>query len=234
MLRALPDARLARLAAGGSRPAFAAIVDRHQAALARYCLSLVGNPHDAADALQNTMLKALRALDGETREIALRPWLFRIAHNESISLLRARRADAELDAATERTDEGAERLVEARERLRALARDLGELTQQQRAALLLRELWGLEFGEIAGTLQISPAAAKQSIHEARGALRSIHEGRAMDCEAVRRTLSTGDRRKLRAVRVRSHLHGCASCRRVSSERSPDDDDTPQRLGLDAA
>src|SRR5205085_1155204 len=83
--------------AAGSAGAMTAIFERHHEALHRYCWSIVGNGHDAADALQNTMIKALRALPGETREIALRPWLYRIAHNESISLLRARRPDSALD-----------------------------------------------------------------------------------------------------------------------------------------
>ncbi|MCA1699047.1 MAG: hypothetical protein LC790_09165, partial [Actinobacteria bacterium] len=71
-LRALSDERLARWAAKGSQPAFAVIFERHQQALSRYCHSILGNSHDAADALQNTMLKALRALPGETRTIALK------------------------------------------------------------------------------------------------------------------------------------------------------------------
>jgi RNA polymerase sigma factor (sigma-70 family) len=93
----MPDERLARLAARGSEAAFAAIFERHHQALHRYCHSIVGNGHDASDALQSTMLKAYRALTGETREINLKPWLYRIAHNESISLLRERRSDSELD-----------------------------------------------------------------------------------------------------------------------------------------
>src|SRR4051794_25310668 len=99
LLRHASDERLARLATAGSEAALAAIFERHQQALHRYCYSILGNSHDAADALQNTMLKALRSLPGETRRIVLRPWLYRVAHNESISLLRARRPDAELDAA---------------------------------------------------------------------------------------------------------------------------------------
>jgi RNA polymerase sigma factor (sigma-70 family) len=211
-LRLLSDQRLARMAASGSRPAFAAIFERHHAPLHRYCHSIVGNGHDAADALQNTMLKALRALPGETREIALKPWLYRIAHNESISLLRARRPDSELEAAAGIGDAGAAPIAQSREDLRELAADLRELTESQRGALLMRELGGLEFAEVAAALQVSAAAAKQSVYEARCALQALKEGRAMDCDAVRRTLSDGDRRTLRATRMRGHLRACAGCR----------------------
>ncbi|MEA2220339.1 MAG: hypothetical protein QOJ35_2965, partial [Solirubrobacteraceae bacterium] len=210
-LRLASDARLARLAAAGSDGAMAAIFERHHQALHRYCYSIVGNGHDAADALQNTLVKALRSLPGETREIALRPWLYRIAHNESISLLRARRHDSDLAAAAHVHDPAAASVVESRDRLRALAEDLGELTERQRGALLMRELGGLEVAEIAAALGSSVAGVKQSVYEARCALQAMEEGRAMDCDAVRRTLSDGDRRMLRGMRMRGHLRDCAGC-----------------------
>ena len=190
----------------------AAIFERHHQALHRYCHSIVGNSHDAADALQNTMIKALRALPGEQREIVLRPWLYRIAHNESISLLRARRPESDLDAAAHLSDPAAAGLLESRERLRSLTGDLGELTERQRGALLMRELGGLEFAEVAEALDSTPAAAKQSVYEARCALQDMQEGRDMSCETVRRALSDGDRRTLRGMRIRGHLRGCAGCR----------------------
>ena len=211
-MRLLSDERLARLAAGGSQASFAAIFERHHQALHRYCHSILGNGHDAADALQNTMFKALRALPGETRQIALRAWLYRIAHNESISLLRTRRPDSNLEMAAYVSDPAAEGIVESRERLRGLTEDLRELTEQQRGALLMRELGGLPFTDVAGALQVSAAAAKQSVYEARLALQAMQEGRAMDCDVVRRTLSDGDRRMLRAMKMRGHLRACAGCR----------------------
>jgi RNA polymerase sigma factor (sigma-70 family) len=210
-LRLLSDARLVRLASAGSEVAFAAIFERYHQALYRYCHSILGNGHDAADALQNTMLSALRALPGETREILLRAWLYRIAHNESISLLRTRRADSDLQSAAHVSDLAAEGIVESRERLRALTADLQQLTEQQRGALLLRELGELQFSDIACTLQISAAAAKQSVYEARCALQAMEQGRAMDCDVVRRALSDGDRRTLRAKKMRGHLRACAGC-----------------------
>src|ERR1044072_610007 len=139
-LRLLSDDRLAKRAAAGSEGAMAAICERHHQALHRYCYAIVGNEHDAADALQNTMLKALRSLPGETRPMALRAWLYRIAHSESASLLRARRPDSELDAAAHVGDVAADGALASRERLRSLTDDLRELTERQRGALLMREL----------------------------------------------------------------------------------------------
>src|SRR2546423_12703915 len=98
-LRLLSDDRLARRAAEGDEEAFANLYRRHHQALYRYCRAILGNSEDAADALQNTMAAALRALPGEQRAIRVKPWLYRIAHNESISILRRRPPHTGLEAA---------------------------------------------------------------------------------------------------------------------------------------
>src|SRR3982750_2793800 len=85
------DERLAQRAPRGDDQALGAIFERYRQELYRFCLGLLGEPQDAQDALQNTMVKALRALPGEEREIALRPWLYRVAHNEAVELRRTRR-----------------------------------------------------------------------------------------------------------------------------------------------
>ncbi len=212
-LRMMSDERLARLVAGGDRAAFGVVFARYHQELYRYCLSLLHDREDAADALQGTMLRALRALEGETRAIALRPWLYRVAHNEAIDLLRHRppRADdrAELHAAL---DWGVEAGVEARARLRQLLLDLRELPERQRGALVMRELAGLDYAQIADALETSPAAAKQSVYEARRTLFELASGRDLDCEGIRSRLSEGDRRSTRARAVRAHLRACSGCR----------------------
>jgi RNA polymerase sigma factor (sigma-70 family) len=220
LLRLVSDARLARLAAQGSQQAFATIYERHHQEIYRYCRSILGNEHDARDALQNTMLKALRALEGETRDISLRPWLFRIAHNESISLLRRRTPEASIDAAAEVVAVEAD--PETRQRLRDLIADLDQLAPRQRSALVMRELSGLEFDEIGVALETSPAAAKQAVYEARTALHELEEGREVSCEEIRRKISAEDRRLLRGRKVRAHMKACADCRtfeQLTRERS---------------
>ncbi len=210
-LSALPDDRLAKLAAQGSAAAFAAIYKRHHQEIYRYCRSIIGNEHDARDALQETMIKAMRGLEGESREIALRPWLFRIAHNESVSILRSRRPSASLDSIQEPADYGGDADL-ARERVRELFEDLAQLTPRQRGALVMRELNGLGFDEIAAALAISPAAAKQIVYEARQALLDIAGGREAYCREIRERISARDRRLLRGRRVIAHLRACPDCR----------------------
>jgi RNA polymerase sigma factor (sigma-70 family) len=209
------DRQIARLAARGESRAFAALYERYQQELYRYCHSILGNGEDALDALHNTMAQALRSLPGEEREIALRPWLYRVAHNESISLLRDRRAHSELDEAKQVESPGIEQQTAIRAEFRQLTADLGQLADRQRSALVMRELSGLAYGEIGAALGTSEAGAKQTVYEARVALQALAEGRDMECEAVQRSVSDGDGRLLRARRVRSHLRSCSSCRAFS-------------------
>jgi RNA polymerase sigma factor (sigma-70 family) len=217
MTRVLSDERLTRRAAKGEERAFAAIFDRYHQRLYRYCLAIVGDSQDAQDALQNTMVKVLGALPGEERRIELKPWLYRIAHNESIELLRRRRQTRELDAELAAPGSGLAEEATSRERLRRLLSDLDELPERQRGALVMRELAGLEFAEIATALGTSPAVARQTLYEARLGLRQMDEGREMSCATVMEALSGDDGRVGRRRDLRAHLRTCVSCRRFGEE-----------------
>ncbi len=206
----LPDARLARLAAEGSRGAFTAIYERHHQALYRYCRSILGNEEEAKDALQNTMVSALRALPGERRAIALKPWLFRVAHNEAISVLRRRSPEASIDEVGDVAAIEADSSI--RDRLRSLFEDLHELPDRQRGALVMRELNGLSYSDIGTALDTSQGAAKQIVYEARCALHQLEEGREMACKDARRSISARDGRMLRGRKLRAHLRTCDDCR----------------------
>jgi RNA polymerase sigma factor (sigma-70 family) len=210
-LRLFGDDRLARLAAAGDMRALATIYRRHHQELYRYCRAILRDPDEAEDALQATMERALSALPGETRDIALKPWLFRIAHNEAINITRARRPSAALDAEQPAIGAEVERRAEDRDRLRQLVRDLDRLPERQRGALVMRELSGLSFEEIGGALGLGSDAAKQAVYEARVSLLEMDAGRDMDCEAVRQAISAGDRRTLRSRRLRAHLRDCERC-----------------------
>lgn len=215
--RLLSDDRLLRLIAAGNAQAFGTVYARYHAPLYAYCRSIVRDADDARDALQNTMMKALAALNrGGDREIALKPWLFRIAHNESISLLRKRRPEEELTDAVSPPVAGVHDAVVDRERLKQLIVDLQELPERQRGALLMREVTGLSYEQIAGALGISPGAARQTVFEARTALAEYGQGREVACENIRRSISDGDGRALRARRVRAHLRSCNGCRDFQS------------------
>jgi RNA polymerase sigma factor (sigma-70 family) len=207
------DERLAERAAAGDSRAFAAIYQRYQEDLFRYCMAIVGNRADAQDALQNTMVKALRALPGEEREIKLKPWLYRVARNEAIEIVRGRRKSTPLDDLDSVVaGEAMAGSVETRERLRGLLGDLSRLPERQRSALVLRELSGLDYGEIGAALETSQAVARQTVYEARLGLHEMERGREMSCEEVKQAISTADGRVLRRRDLRAHLRGCEDCR----------------------
>jgi RNA polymerase sigma factor (sigma-70 family) len=216
-MRVLSDDRLTRRAARGDEYAFAAIFDRYHQSLYRYCLAITGDPQDGQDALQNTMVKVLRALPGEERKLELKPWLYRIAHNESIELLRRRRETRPLDMELASPGPGLAEDAMTRDRLRRLISDLDQLPERQRGALVMRELGGLDFAEIGAALGTSPAVARQTLYEARLGLRKMDEGRAMSCATVTKAISDGDGRVARRRDVRAHLRTCPSCRRFREE-----------------
>jgi RNA polymerase sigma factor (sigma-70 family) len=209
--RPLGDERLAHLVAAGHDPAFATLYVRYRDMLVRYCHSLLRDEQDALDAVQSTMLNALLALRQDRRNGPVRPWLFRIAHNESITVLRRRPAADPLDERRPAPSADVHRTAEARETLAGLLADLGHLTAHQREALVLRELAGLAYEELADALETTPLAARQAVFAARTALRDQHEGRQMPCEAVQRRLADGDRRAVRGTALGAHLRACRDC-----------------------
>src|SRR3954451_18644763 len=122
-LRLRSEGALRSRAARGDAAAFAAVYERHHQALYRYCRSILRHEEDAQDALQSTFARAFAALQNEQRDFELRPWLFRIAHNEAVSVLRRRRATEELDDVPGDGGDLEDRVAE-REELRVLALDL--------------------------------------------------------------------------------------------------------------
>ena len=215
----MSDELLARQAARGSERAFTALYQRYHQQLYRYCRSIVRHDADAQDVLQSTFTAALTALRRDGRNAPLRPWLYRIAHNEAITLLRRRRRESgkELSDSGPQTVSSAEDQAEDRERWSTLVSDLATLPERQRGALVMRELSGLSHEEIAIALGTGVGGAKQAIFEARQALAELAEGRAMSCDEVRRRISAGDRRVLRGRRVRAHLHACRACEAFAAE-----------------
>lgn len=210
-LALLADERLAALVGAGSERAFAALYRRHHQPLYRYCRSLLRDDADAQDALQGTFASAYAALRERRRDAPLRPWLYRIAHNEAISMLRRRRRHADLGDTDVAGSFSTEQRAAERERLAQLVADLQQLPERQRGALVMRELGGLSHEEIALALQTNASVAKQTIFEARRSLQEFAEGRAMSCDEVCRALSDGDRRVLRGRRVSAHVRDCAAC-----------------------
>jgi len=206
------DEALASRAAAGDTGAFAVLYERYHEPLLGYCRSILLNTEDAHDATQNALENALRALPRREPGRPLKPWLYRIAHNEAINIVRRRQPVATgIDTDDLLTVPGPEADSEQRTRLAHLVDDLRMLPERQRGALVMRELSGLSYDEIGLALNVSNEAARRAVFDARTALHAAHDGRATECTSVRRCLSDGDRRHLRARGVRAHLRACDDC-----------------------
>jgi RNA polymerase sigma-70 factor (ECF subfamily) len=168
------DLEWVRGALAGDRTAFAALVRRHQRALHRYLLRMVGSPDDALELTQDAFLRAWQALSQWTPEAEFRTWLFRIGRNAALDLLR-RRGTVEfvpLDDTFERAHAGAgpERQAQASQELRQLEAGLARLTAEHREILLLREVEDMSYEEIGRVLSLSEGTVKSRLARARAAL----------------------------------------------------------------
>lgn len=172
VLRAADDDRLVALVRAGSDEAFAEIVRRYQPELRGRCARVIDR-HLAEDAVQQAFLQAFRALRREDdREIALRPWLHRIARNCALNARsRGGCAFEEADHPLDRLLEPA-RVVERKQELQAVLAGLNALPASQRRALVARELEGRSYEEIAAELGRTPSGIRQAIFRARLALRA--------------------------------------------------------------
>ncbi|HEV7804766.1 MAG TPA: sigma-70 family RNA polymerase sigma factor [Solirubrobacteraceae bacterium] len=213
----LADETLAGRAASGNDAAFTALYERYYGPLLGYTRSILRDAEDAHDATQNALESALRALPHRDSGRPLRPWLYKIAHNEAITIMRRRRPQTELQAAFEPTVPGPEVDAEQRGRLEQLVDDLQSLPERQRGALVMRELNGLSYDDIGSALGLTNEAARRAVFDARNALHDAAAGRDTACVSVRHSISDGDRRSLRARGIRAHLRSCDDC--ASFQRS---------------
>lgn len=142
----------------------------HASAMYRLACRLLGGTQDAEDVLQDVYERAWIALrDGQFRgDAELSTWLYRITVNAALNRLRARRAAAALPASDEAVEPPR---GEAAVALRELGAALALLPEDQRAALVLKELQGLSAREVAAVLERSEGAVEQLLVRARATLR---------------------------------------------------------------
>jgi RNA polymerase sigma factor (sigma-70 family) len=183
------DERLVDLVRAGSEPAFETIVERYRRALMRYVSRLLP-PERAEDVVQQSFVKAYEAMHRGGAELNLRPWLYRIAHNTALNALRDRglrhdKLDERIDG-VERPDQALERTQGLRDVLVAVQ----ALPERQRDAILLRELEGRSYEEIALALGVTDGAVRQLLNRARNSLRSA--AAAVTPMALASRLASGD------------------------------------------
>ncbi len=210
-LRLVGDERLLASVRHGDPAAFEALYDRHSAELLSFCVYMLGSRHDAEDAVQATFASAYRALRADRRAVALRPWLFAIARNECLSILRRRRPWVELDGEPALNGDPLLQL-EQREEVRQTIEGLRALPESQRASLILAELHGFSQAEIGLVLGVQAEQVKAFICQARANLISERSAREADCGEIREELATARGAALLRGRLRRHLRSCDDCR----------------------
>lgn len=216
LLRLAGDDRLVALIRSGNEAAFEVVYERYHRSLLSFSRHMLGNTEDAAEAVQQTFLSAYRDLTTSAKAIQLKAWLFTIARNRCLSVLRGRREHADIDV-VEPATEGLAAEVQRREDLREMLGDLSRLPEDQRAALVLAEIGSLAHDEIGEIVGCSREKVKALVFQARSSLAASREARATSCQDIREQLATLRGGALRRTGLRRHLRDCPGCREFSQE-----------------
>jgi RNA polymerase sigma-70 factor (ECF subfamily) len=164
---------LIRGAQEGDRQAFARLVERYWDGLFRWLYRLAHDRHTAEDLAQDAFLKALNGLHTFRPGTNFRAWLYRIAHNTFANHRRSSRPRQPYPEDLAAGDEGPVERALSREALGLLARAVGRLPTEFRAALLLRAEEGLSFREIGQVLGITEETARWRVFKARQKLMTV-------------------------------------------------------------
>jgi RNA polymerase sigma factor (sigma-70 family) len=221
LLRLRSDEQLVSLLRAGNEDAFRVIHDRYRARMLAYARQMLAStPADAEDIVQEIFVRAYAGLRADRRDLALRAWLYRIAHNRCIDELRRPQAVAVevIEDLGEAPGPDPHARVEQREALRRLIADVQRLPEQQRSALLMRELGGMPYVDLSGALGVSVPAIKSLLVRARVGLAQAGEARDTACSSIREDLIVAHDRGVRASgRARRHMRDCPHCRQFRTE-----------------
>src|SRR4051812_30660602 len=211
VLRMLPDDRLVGMVRSGSEPAFEALFDRHHRTVLAFCRHMVGSAEEAEDVVQHTFLAAYRQLSDSSDPIHLRPWLYTVARNRCLSVLRGRR-ERPMEEMDEPATDNLATEVQRREDLRDLLRDLSTLPDDQRAALVLAELGAASHEEIGQILGCPRTKVKALVFQARSTLLATRRARDTPCAEIREQLALPRSSSMRRTTVTRHVRECVGCR----------------------
>lgn len=163
----------------GDTDAFRILVERHSRGLFRLAWRMTGNRQDAEDVVQEALLRAFRQLGGFDERAQFGTWLYRIAANYALDIVRGRKRVADLpeNGADDRPDPEPrpDRLAFGGEVRQHVAGALDELSPAERTAFVLRHFEGMPIDEIAGAMGIERGAARHSIFRAVRKLRRALE-----------------------------------------------------------
>jgi RNA polymerase sigma-70 factor (ECF subfamily) len=178
------DPALVVMALAGDEDAFRHLTERHSLSVFQLAYRMTGNEEDAEDVVQETFLRAFRNLKRYESRSLFSTWLYRIAANYSLDLIRSRKRFIEKPPASDKGDwlndvacpqPTAERMAMSGQIRETIERAMSELTVQERAAFVLRHYHELSIEEISKTLRLGENATKHSIFRAVRKLRRALE-----------------------------------------------------------
>jgi RNA polymerase sigma-70 factor, ECF subfamily len=173
------DRELVDRVLAGDREGFSSLVLRHQKMVLNFMYRMVGERAFAEDLTQEVFLKAYEALPRFRGEAAFPTWLYRIAHNHCLNALKRKGREIPVTALAKDPADGnpltrspdpaapADELLERRELHAVVQAKLAELTPEHRAVLVLRDIQGLSYDEIAVALNLEGGTVRSRIHRAR-------------------------------------------------------------------
>jgi RNA polymerase sigma-70 factor (ECF subfamily) len=180
------DDELVRQTRAGKIAAFEALVERHRDVVFRVASRIVG-PADADDVTQDAFLRAFHRLGQFRGDSSFRSWMLRIAHNTALNALARRRPTVDLpseegvaDAFVDMAEGTPAEQLELNERRDRLARKLGEVRPVYRALLVLRDLEGLSYEEIAEVTEAPLGSVKGRLFRARRELIEVLRNNTYD------------------------------------------------------
>src|SRR3954454_3869118 len=220
LLRLRSDEQLLALFRAGNDEAFRVLHDRYRQRLFAYVRQMLtaSSRQDAEDVLQDVFVRAYGALRNDAREMNVRAWLYRVAHNRCVDHLRRPVPPAiELFEVSRKPLHDPVEEAQRRDDLRRLVTDVGRLPDQQRSALLMREIDGMSYADLAIALDVTVPAVKSLLVRARLGLVEAAEARTTDCAVIREDLVAAYDRGVKASgRARRHMKECAGCREYRS------------------
>jgi len=180
------DRWLAQAAAERDEGAFEQLVRRHTPALYAGALRTTGSSELAEEVVQDAWLSAWLHLPGFRGQSAVRTWLFRIVTTKALNALRRPRRTVPLAAVAEPITAGTEQQAELRERAHAVRLAIAALPPRQRDAVVLRDLEGLSYEEVAVSLGCSLPTVKSALHRGRRSLaQALEQYRPGEQDAAR-------------------------------------------------
>ena len=215
LLRLRSDEQLLAYFRRGSDEAFRVLHDRYRQRLFAYVRQMLSGAsrQDAEDVLQDVFVRAYGSLRNDSREMNVRAWLYRVAHNRCIDHLRRPVPPAaEVFEVSRKPLHDPIEEAQRRDDLRRLVEDVGRLPDQQRSALLMREMDGMSYADLAEALGVTVPAVKSLLVRARIGLVEAQEARDADCAEIREDLLRSYDRGVKASgRARKHMRTCEGC-----------------------